>query len=353
MSALHFVGPLPNPVHGFSLINQKMLNEFSEKTDNLYVYDLAPRYYFSWLVRFSQFLFFGLRHNFDVRRRTMYLGFSGGLRQGVDFIFLLAARILRYDIYIHHHSFSYLNKPNWLNRFVLRFSREMNHIVLCRCMKERLIEIFGVKSDRITVLSNSAFLGDEWIMDKTANDLNCQSVRLGFLSNITEAKGIFLFFDLLDALSNKGFEYDAYIAGPVDPTILVRFEARLSSNGRVKYVGPVYDQMKINFYDNLDFFVFPTMYVNEAEPVTLWEAVASGLNVVSISRGCISDIVHPDFGLVIDAPERFVEESLEHVLAKSLNLIELRRQRMEIIRKFIDARSNALDERGRLFDKMF
>jgi len=353
MSVLFFVGPLPKPLHGFSLINSKMLDAFSGKSDNLFVYDLTPRFYLSWLCRFFGFLFRALQQSVSGQRKVMYLGLSGGLRQGIDLMFLFVARILNFDIYIHHHSFAYLNNPSRVNNLALNFSKGMNHIVLCGCMREKLVEMYSVDERRITVLSNSAFLGDDWIKGRTFNDFDSEFIRLGFLSNITEAKGIFLFFDLLDALSEIGFRFHAFIAGPVDDAISIRFKNRLDQIPSAKYMGPLYDKEKIDFFENLDFFVFPTMYANEAEPVTLWEATASGLNIIAISRGCISDIVHSDVGLVVDAPEDFIEKSLKHVVEKSLCIDDLRSRRGEVVEKFITARSGALREIKALFQKMF
>lgn len=353
MSDLFFVGPLPKPLHGFSLINKKMLDAFSGKPDNLFVYDLTPRFYFSWICRLFNFTFLALRQTACGKRRVMYLGLSGGLRQVIDLMFLFVSRILRFDVYIHHHSFAYLNTPNWLNALVFNSSRSMNHIVLCSCMRDKLVEIYSIEEGRVTVLSNSAFLGDEWIKGQPSTELDSEFVHLGFLSNITEAKGIFLFFDLLEALNKIGFKFRAFIAGPVDNEIVTRFNNKLNQNPGAKYMGPLYGQEKIDFYKNLDLFIFPTMYANEAEPVTLWEATASGLCIIANSRGCISDVVNSDIGLVVGNSERFVAESLKYIVEKSSDLVDLRSKRGEVVDRFIGARSAALNTINDLFEKMF
>jgi glycosyltransferase involved in cell wall biosynthesis len=117
---------------------------------------------------------------------------------------------------------------------------------------------------------------------------------LGFLSNITEDKGIFTFFSAVRELELQGHAVKGLIAGPVDSAIEGRFREALQTHASVRHVGPVYGADKKRFLDSIDLLLFPTQYVNEAEPVTIWEAMASGVPVAACCRGCIPSMIQAD-----------------------------------------------------------
>jgi glycosyltransferase involved in cell wall biosynthesis len=75
-------------------------------------------------------------------------------------------------------------------------------------------------------------------------------------------------------------------------------------------VGPKYGQNKAAFFREIDVLLFPSGYVDEAEPLTILEAMMHGVPVVAYGRGAIGEIVFPGCGLVIDPAQDFVERAV-------------------------------------------
>lgn len=309
-----FVGPLPPPVHGFSVINRAMLERF-QAAGPVQVFDRAPPggppplRAFATLGRWARFVAALLG---APRGSAVYLGLSGGRGQWVDALYLAAARLLGRPVCVHHHSFAYLRAPAWHSRLALGLARRARHVALCPCMGETLAAAYGIAPAQVAVLSNAAFLPPA---EPLAAPAARGELQLGFLSNITTDKGIWAFFELGDALRARGLALQAQVAGPVASEIAPRFAEALAARPWCRHLGPVYGDAKAAFFAAIDLLVFPTFYANEAEPVTVLEALAAGVPVLANARGCITEMVPAEAGAVMARDDHFVADAADCVQA--------------------------------------
>lgn len=308
---IFFLGPLPPPLHGFSAINEKMLSRLKESTE-VVEFNLSPALGVARTLIFIPLIWVRFFFSMIVLRPSaVYIGLSGGYRQLVDCLFILLAKLFLVPIFVHHHSFAYINRVAWYNSFSFMLLKRSGHIVLCDEMKASLLRLYGLPDSGVHVLSNVAFLDDS---HQTSTDRKVEPpFNVGFLSNITRAKGIFDFFDLMDDLLKKGISARGIIAGPVDESISDEFKRRLSLLPTAIYLGAVYGEKKIGFYNQVDLLVFPTRYVNEAEPVTILEALGFGVPVVAVRRGCIGCMFPATVGTVVSNIDDFVPTSVGEI----------------------------------------
>lgn len=246
------------------------------------------------------------------RGLVVYMALTGGLWQLVDGVYILIARIHRRPIFIHHHSFAYINQSTLVSRLLFASLRHATHIVLSDGMGRALAQRYAIEPTRVVTLSNAAFF------DAPPGVAHTQApaapIRLGFLGNITYAKGIVEFFEVLNALQRLAVPYRAHIAGPVIQDASETFQRLLSGAAHVEHVGPLYGEAKSDFYQRLDILLFPTKYINEAEPLVIHEAIRSGVHVIACARGAISEVLSNGAGLVFDQ-EVFVAEAVAAIRA--------------------------------------
>ena len=311
MTRLCFAGPLPPPVHGFSTVCAMMLDLLKARMP-VEVFNRAPSPrakpigVLQQMIRALNYLATCI----GKRNTALYLALSGGRGQFIDLLYVLISRLFRRPIYIHHHSYAYINSPSRLNRCFFALVRKESHIVLSPNMGVSLNRVYGLDPARVRVVSNAAFYRSDDAFSVQANE--AAPLQLGFLSNITFEKGIGEFFAVLTGLNRRGIDYRAHIAGPVAPEARRSFEELLKSNARVHYAGPVYGENKEHFYRQLDIFLFPTRYANEAEPLVIYEAMQRGVHVIASDRGSIAEMLRDGAGLVLprDAP---VEAAAGHI----------------------------------------
>lgn len=311
-SIVAVVGPLPPPVHGMAAVNAVVRAQLQNAGAEPVVIDLAaPSLDRSFVARLGRLpkVIRGLGRLAGMREpsdRTLYMSISGGLGQLYELAFLLLARARGMRMFLHHHSFAYLDTPSRLTRWLVRVAGGAAvHITQSPKMAERLNRVYGAA--RVAPVSNAAF----FVPPNAAAPIRPRLETLGFLSNITAEKGVFEFLDLCAAARDKGLPLRARLAGPFqDGETERRVRARLATLPGVDYVGPKYGAEKNDFYAGIDTLIFPTRYVNEAEPVTLHEAMSRAIPVIAYGRGCIPEIIGPDCGLVIDPAAPFVPAAL-------------------------------------------
>lgn len=329
-----FVGPLPPPVHGFSEINHRMLARM-KSTSSVQIFDLSPNRggVIHYLRLLSKFIYSAIR----ARCGALYLPLSGGLRQLGDITFAGIALLFGLRVYVHHHSFAYINNRPFYTNFVLGLLKNSVHIVLCERMGELLTRQYFIPTKNIRLISNVAFLDDF----NKSNKFSKQNKKLvlGFLSNITATKGCFEFIDLVQASNENGMEVEALMAGPVESTIKKDFDLAVNNVPFIKYLGAVYGEEKRNFFDKIDILVFPTKYENEAEPVTIWEALGVGVPIISLSRGCIDSVVINGIGWVMQNPQYFAVEALEKIRYIHSNILILTTMKKSAYEHFVNAKN--------------
>jgi len=317
-----FVGPLPPPLHGFTKICAQMLT-LLEARSKVEVFDRAPRGDRAARRVAVQLLlpFRYIARCIKYRDISLYLALSGGFGQLYDWLYVLISRLFGVSVFIHHHSFAYLNAPTLLNRMFFALARKQKHIVLSRGMRAALASTYGLNPDRVKIISNAAFYDSIKLNPKAGIDSSLP-LCLGFLSNITFEKGITEFFGVLAALRKRGIDYRAVIAGPVRSDVSATFTQLLAESADTVHIGPVYDETKDAFYRQLDIFLFPSKYVNEAEPLVIHEALRSGVPVLACDRGAIAEILGNGAGFAF-TQDNFVENAVTQIVQMSRNRKQL------------------------------
>lgn len=247
----------------------------------------------------------------QLRGRTLYMSVSGGFGQLYDLFIVALGRLRGARVYLHHHSYAYLRTRSRLTSLLVRIAgKAAVHVVLSQGMSARLKSMYNVQ--RVVAISNAVFLPDN--KKSCGGHVRRRLKTLGFISNISAEKGIFEFLDLIKAANDAGLSVRGKIAGPFeDMATQQRVLARMAELPAVEYVGPKYDGEKETFFRDIDVLVFPSRYVNEAEPLTLHEAMRHGIPVIAYGRGCIPEIVGSDCGAVVDPGENFVLPALAQI----------------------------------------
>ena len=315
---LCIIGTFPPPVHGLSLINKAMKDEFIKVGIKPLVLDISSkslnRSFFNIYFRFLKTLLTIFKFTFYItvnRIEYIYIGLSGGLGQIYDLFFITVGTLFNSKIFIHHHSFAYLNKISLLTKLIVNISKNSAvHIVLCETMRKKLFQYN--KNINIEILSNAVFLKSS---DIQKFDNNGKFMTIGFLSNISFEKGIIEYFEVLRKLIKDGYQVKGIIAGSITNLKSKKYlEANLEELKEIHYIGKIGTKEKEDFLNNIDLLLMPTRYSSEAEPLVIHEAMSHGVAVIAWNRGCISNIIPKNTGVVIENDKQYISHALNQII---------------------------------------
>lgn len=286
---------LPPPVTGLSAMNSHMVDALRDAGLLAEVANIAPALNSRRASKVLGRLIRVLRAGgvlFTAKRRgatTLYMPSDGGIGIILNIGLGIVARLLGYRLWIHHHSFAYLNRRSRLMALLLLIApSDTGHLILCEGMLTRLRDRYPrawmTRRHHAHVLSN-AFV----IEVQEASESHGQPLVIGHLANLTQEKGAVRFVEIFKSLRTEGVQITARIAGPIgDAETNSAIESAAATYPTSFYwSGPLYGEAKAEFYRSLDVFVFPTRYADEAQPLVLLEALAGGCAILSTDLGCI------------------------------------------------------------------
>jgi len=152
-----------------------------------------------------------------------------------------------------------------------------------------------------------------------ARSFDYEEVRIGFLGNVTRAKGLEYLLQAIPLVVSRNPSC-RFLIGGAWPASQKGYHERLRGlisalrlDDHIRILGPVHDSPK--FYSELDVFCLPS--ISEGMPIVILEAMASGLPVVASAVGGVPSLVtHGVEGYLVAARDsRSLARAVTHVAA--------------------------------------
>jgi len=277
----------------------------------------------------------------------VHLGCDGGAGMLYAMALTIAARLAGCSLAFHHHSHANLDRRRLLlTALVWLGGRRALHVALRPPMADALRQRYG-GALQITTLSNAAFVPLPAPMRATGRAARPgRRLTIGMISNLSPAKGLDLFLDLARAL-RAAPGVTCALAGPA-ASARDRLAIQHSvAAGDVTWAGAVDGAGKSAFYQQIDLLVFPSRHAHEAEPMVVLEAMAHGVPVIAVDRGCIRDLLG-DSGVALPGESDFVPAALALIREILNDDAWLPAHGRKARRRFEHERATALDQAARL-----
>lgn len=302
---LIITAPLPPPLHGMSLATKMLIDGLSGR--EITIIDTAmnklilahsqpsifsPR-------RFYKIIYRLITHSFKMfftPYKVHYLCVGMDYRGIIKYLpYILISIIKRKPYFIHVHNSTFgqvydLSSESRKKVLHFIFSRAAGVITLGESLKDMYRVV--VDDSRIFVAKNCVddnYFASEELIENKLTRVNKER-KILYLSNLMEDKGIFKLMEAVQMMDNC----ELHIAGAIEQkeSTIVRVKEYLERNtGKFFYHGVVTGDLKRRLFNECDVFALPSL--NEGQPISILEAYANGMAVVTNEDcGGIKDIFH-------------------------------------------------------------
>lgn len=306
MPIIFFVAALPPPIHGQSTISLALNRLFSEipssklKTINTSPGSLSKNWKYHFLRVVSHlracFLFLIYRILYAKKKIVVYTVYESGFGVFYNYLTCVICRFFGFHVYIHHHTSKHAKQHSRFFEILDKIIGARGvHIVLADEMAADLNSLYKLKS-RVFVLPNLAVLDLDYLSTDRGFYPNA-GICIGMLSNLTVSKGAMDFIRICEKLLDCGVQANIFLAGPVveAPVRDAVDKFGIKYPNSLRLLGSLQtEQQKIDFFQSIDIFLFPTRYKYEAQPLVLLEALSSSAVCISNSIGYIRDVLGND-----------------------------------------------------------
>lgn len=293
-------GVFPPPVHGASVANQALADFLTRAGHALETHRTtaggkgwAGRALgrFAASLRLSRRLAGSAGSGEGVK---VVMSLSGGSGLFFDLLNLLLCRLLRRDLRLAfaHHSYAYCRRRSPWMTLLVRLSPGAAHIFLAQRMQVDFEACYGK-------VAEAHILGNSWLVPQApapAGDGRTpgggRSIVIGQLSNLSFEKGLREVGEVFRRLVGGQVPCRLTLAGPAAGEELDYINGLIEEfPGVVEWRGALYAEKKLEWFQSIDIFLFPSMYTNEAYPIVLAEAMAYGAIPFATDLGCIPDMM--------------------------------------------------------------
>lgn len=223
-----------------------------------------------------------------------------------DLPLILCSSFLKNKVILHFHAgdfnFFFDEQSTWMKKVIKFTYSKVEHIIILSNRLKTSVSISSDMSDKIIVIPNG--VEPKKVLPKQIEGKK-EPIKLLFLSNLIESKG---YLDVLEAVKILITEHrinveclfcglfiqseDDVRTNGIDAKEL--FENYIEKNDLskfVKYYGVANEIDKVEILLNSHILILPTNYNAEAQPISILEALANGLIVISTNYRAIPDMV--------------------------------------------------------------
>lgn len=334
------IGQFPPPIHGLSKALDTLYNSYLNKEFDFTKIDITNNKKF--LNNLLKIMFSKL----DLYYLTISQSKFGNIR---DLIMIKLIQLKKKKIIIHLHGGGF---RNILDDEFGNFQKKLNYKILSKVdagivLGESLRYIFEgiIPNDKVYVVKNCVddefVISDEEFNEKLIALENKKEFKILYLSNFIEDKGYKEVLQLAKLVKEKNdnrfkFIFAGKFFNESDKNEFFEYIDNNNLNSIVSYRGIIGGNDKLNTLKESDFFILLTRYKNEGQPISIIEAAANGLKVISTNHAGIADILANNYMICVDKNNIELQKIL-------IDIDENYKNRSSFIDCIIESRKNTLN----------
>ncbi len=299
-----FLLHLPPPIHGSSMVGEyiyesKIINQdFSAKYINLLAskeVNSSGKISLGKILSFVKIVFKLLAELIHFKPALCYFALTAtelAFYRDVIIVGLLKAFGTDIIYHLHNKGVTRFSKSSYIHRLLYRFVFNNTDVILLSSYLYSDIQAF-VPEYKVHICPNG--IPDFKTYNENHSNNNTDFVKILFLSNLIESKGVFVLLEACSKLKESNIRFSCNFVGGEGDITIEQFKKKVQQLGlvnEVNYLGNKYGQEKEKIFSQNNIFVLPTFYPNECLPLVIIEAMQNKMPVISTFEGGIRDLVN-------------------------------------------------------------
>lgn len=333
------MGMVPPPVGGMATFISDMLNAKFNENIKIQHFDTTKK------TSQNRLLFTAILYHFFLILKlilTIVIGrpkiihihicsFFSFYRSSID---IIMAKLLLRKIIVHIHGGyfdQFYNSSNQLGKYYIKSILNAANVVIV--LSEYWEDFFShvLNKNKITIVKNGVNISDYKKIGRKrlGNSQNkskyCENINLLYIGGVSKNKGIMDLIVAVLKLKNKSLKFNMNLVGPeIEDGVLEQIENFCKINKLFEIInikGTLIGKEKNEVYKDATIFILPSYA--EGLPITIIEAMACGLPIISSKVGGIPEVIKENInGFLIDPGDVDMLTERIEFLIKNKNIRE-------------------------------
>lgn len=347
MRNLCMIGAFPPPINGSAIAFETLAeaNEIKSKF-KIYKINFMEKKHFTGkreiiykmflnLHLISTFRKLVIKESIDIFYLCLSTSNRGSIRDSI-IVDIIKRNAPSAKLIVHHHGGSfksfYEGSSPRKKKIIKKYLNYADRVIV---LTEKLSLMFKdiVPECKVKIVSNAVRdcdrLDNKRLDDKFALLKQKKCINIIYLSNMIKSKGYIKVLDAAVLLKKDDLKVNFTFAGEFkkskEKDTYYQYIKKSHLENDVSYIGSVDGMDKKNLLFKGDIFVLPTLYPHEGQPISILEAMASGMPVVTTAQGGISDVIRNGINGII------VEECTSEQISYAIKYLVHNRDYIEMI----------------------
>lgn len=219
-------------------------------------------------------------------------GSVGGNIRDSFYLWLMILKQKKIVTHFHNSAFGNVVTRNRILQFINKWIyKHINKIIVLGYKSKEMFETLMIPDSKFKVIRNGVdedlFISEENFKKKQQS----KPINIIYFSNMIKEKGYDIVLEVAKKMQGNP-EYHFYFSGKFfDKQLEEAFKKDISGMNNVTYYNGVYGQEKKKLLQKMHYFVLPSRYKDETLPISMLEAMASGVYIIATDVGVISEVI--------------------------------------------------------------
>lgn len=260
-------------------------------------------------------------------------GSVGGNVRDSFYLFLMILKGKKIVTHFHNSAFgNVVNKNRLLQLMNKWIYRHIDKIILLGYKSKQMFDILMIPDTKFKVIRNGVdedlFISEDNFKKKQDN----KTINVIYFSNMIKEKGYEIVFEVAKKLQdNQRFHF--YFSGKFfDKQLEEKFKNEISGMENITYYNGVYGQEKKQLLQNMHYFVLPSSYKDETLPISMLEAMASGVYIIATDVGVISEVINEIPSEILKSSNNMLSSEIQNVILltnENINFSDFKMNKMK------------------------